>query len=119
MYFLIPEYSGAISAHCSSPSDGADKVKESCWGAEATVEAEGKFIEAASQMFFVQAMVGFRKKGLCTGNQDVYPMQSAVAFINDLIVMDVGPLECNAKKTEGVTVDLASGTNDLLGDSIH
>ena len=34
-------------------------------------------------------------------------------------MMDVGPLECSAKRLDGVTVDLASGTNDLLGGGTH
>ena len=47
------------------------------------------------------------------------PAQSAAAFIKDLIVVDVGSLECSTKRPEGVAVDLASGTNDLLGDGTH
>lgn len=100
-------------------SHGANKAGEKLLGPEATVETEGKFIEIALQMLFAQAMVSSQKKGLYIGDQGVYPAQSAAAFIKDLIAMDAGPLECSAKRPEGVAADLASGTNDLLGDGTH
>ena len=40
-------------------------------------------------------------------------------LIEDLVVMDVFSLECSAKRSKSVAVDLASGTNDLLGDGTH
>ena len=97
----------------------ADKAWEKLLRPEAMVEAESKFIEVAWQMLFAQAMIGSQKRGLHIGDRGMYPAQSAAVFIKDPIVMDIGSLECSAKRPEGITMDFASGTNDLLGDGMH
>ena len=47
------------------------------------------------------------------------PVQSTAVSIKDLIVIIVCFLERSAKRPEGIAVDLASGTNNLPGNSTH
>ena len=49
----------------------------------------------------------------------MHPSQSAAVLIKDLIAMDILSLECSAKRPKCVTMDLASGTNELLGNGAH
>lgn len=64
-------------------------------------------------------MVSSQKKELHIGDQGVYQAQGTDAFVKGLRVMDVGPLECSAKRPGSVAVELAFGPKDLLGDGAH
>ena len=81
-------------------------------GPKAAIEAESKFVKAALRVLFAYAVVSSQKKRFRIGDHDMNPTQSVAIFIKDLIVMDVLSLECSAKRSEGVAVDLASRTNN-------
>ena len=70
-------------------------------------------------MLFAQAMETSRKKRLPIGDRGVYPTMGTVTLIKDLIVMNIGPLECSVERPDGIALNCAPETNDLLGDDTH
>ena len=86
---------------------------------ESCEPVEHRIINVVLQMLFAKAMIGSQQEGFHIKNQGVYPAQGAAVLIKDLIAMGVGSLECSAKRPKDIAVDLASGTNGLLGNSTH